>query len=445
MNRLSGRVILFRVHGGISFGQIRTNGVDKQFSLHKDDFDKYVYKEICDSIGLGDFISISGEYWTTQKGVLTLRAAATETLRKVKRPIPAKFGGMVDVETKYRQRYLDLLTSAKARSKFTFRSDLIKSIRTFFWEKGFIEVETPTLQNQTAGASAKPFVTRHNALDSDFYLRISPETYLKRVVVGGFEQVFEIGKSFRNEGIDPSHLQEFTMLEWYSSYVDYKHNISLTIELIKRLCELANETGIELNNSFEFFLTDSEIPVIKFKDAFYSELGINLDEFNTYDKLINKVKNVLPESIIEKLGSSEVYYQLVDNIYKLTVRKQITTPVILIEQPSELCPLAQRNTTDPSVLDMFQLVVDGWEVVKGYTELTDPDVQYNALVEQQLMREQGDEEAMMLEEDFITAMEYGMPPMSGVGIGIDRLLALMLKQENLKDVILFPTLKPLLK
>lgn len=436
MITLNGRVMLFRRHSGLSFGQILCgDNKQVQFSLNRKDLGTELYSEWAGEISLGLIISICGNYWYTQKGVKTLSVCAFEILRKPIKALPSKFAGINDAELRYRKRYLDLLTSAASRKKFKLRSDVVRCIREFFWSKQFIEVETPILQNNAAGASAQPFVTHHNALNTDFYLRISPETYLKRVIAGGIDNVFEIGKSFRNEGMDPSHLQEFTMVEWYYCYKDYLDNIEISKQLIKKICLVALDTlgtldtidtQIEMNNHFTRFINDSEIPVLKFNDLFEEHTGIALSEVENKENLLAKLQeNKKLASVFEKVKDSPSFYNVIDNTYKLTVRKAITAPVFIINQPTELCPLAKPLDQDANKLEMFQLIIDGWEIVKGYTELTDAIAQRAKLQQQQQQRESGDNEAMMLEEDFLEAMEYGMPPMSGVGLGIDRFLGII--------------------
>jgi len=314
---------------------------------------------------------------------------------------------------------------------------MVSAIRRFLDGYDFLEVETPILQETASGAAARPFITRHNALDEDFYLRIAPETYLKRTVAGSFDRVYELGKNFRNEGMDPSHLQEFTMLEWYAGYWDYRDNMRVVRELILTVMDEVLHTtqvtyqGIELDFGAEWAEID-------YRDAVAQHTGIDLTRVRDLPTLREQVGRVYPGS---DLAEAPSYAAMVDLLYKRTVRPSLIQPCFLLHHPVELVPLARRSDDDPTRLDMFQVVVNSWEIVKAYSELVDPVDQRRRLEEQMDMREAGDDEAMMLEEDFIEAMEYGMPPMSGLGLGIDRFIALMTDAQNLRDVVLFPQMR----
>ena len=293
------------------------------------------------------------------------------------------------------------------------------------------------LQAAASGAAARPFSTHHNALDRDFYLRISPETYLKRVVAGGFDRVYEIGRNFRNEGIDTSHLQEFTMLEWYAAYWDYTDNMTAVRELIvAALEEVTRSTTVEFDGVTLDF--GAEWPVIDYRTAVRDATGIDLAVVRDVDTLKAEIAG---RGIADDLGDTVSYGALVDLLYKRTVRPSLVQPCFLVHHPAELVPLARRNDDDPSVLDMFQVVVAGWEIVKAYSELVDPVEQEERLLEQVRLREAGDDETMMMEDDFIEAMRHGMPPMSGLGLGIDRFVALATGAPTLRDVVLFPLLR----
>jgi lysyl-tRNA synthetase class 2 len=338
---------------------------------------------------------------------------------------------------RYRKRYLDLLGNPESRRRFEVRSRLITHIRRWLDDRGFLEVETPMLQAAASGAAARPFSTHHNALDRDFYLRISPETFLKRVVAGGFDRVYEIGRNFRNEGIDSSHLQEFTMLEWYAAYWDYTDNMATVRDLIVSALEsVVGTTVVEVDGvSIDF---GTEWPVIDYRTAVRDATGIDLAAVRDVDAL----KAAIAErGIADDLDDAPSYAALVDLLYKRTVRPSLVQPCFLVHHPAELVPLARRNDDDPDVLDMFQVVVAGWEIVKAYSELVDPVEQEERLLEQVRMREAGDDETMMMEDDFIEAMRHGMPPMSGLGLGIDRFVALATGAPTLRDVVLFPLLR----
>jgi lysyl-tRNA synthetase class 2 len=351
--------------------------------------------------------------------------------------MPDKWAGVVDTDVRYRKRYLDLLGNPESRQRFLVRSRLIAFIRRWLDERGFLEVETPMLQAAASGAAARPFSTHHNALDRDFYLRISPETYLKRVVAGGFDRVYEIGRNFRNEGIDTSHLQEFTMLEWYAAYWDYTDNMTAVRDLIvAALEEVTGSTSVELDGVTLDF--GAAWPVIDYRTAVRDATGIDLAVVRDVDTLKAEIAE---RGIADDLGDTVSYGALVDLLYKRTVRPSLVQPCFLVHHPAELVPLARRNDDDPSVLDMFQVVVAGWEIVKAYSELVDPVEQEERLLEQVRLREAGDDETMMMEDDFIEAMRHGMPPMSGLGLGIDRFVALATGAPTLRDVVLFPLLR----
>ena len=437
---LAGRVMLFRKMGGIAFGQLQDRtGERVQFSLRKNELGAETFKAWATSIGMGDFVGLDGEMWTTDKGEHTVGVSRLTVLNKAVRPMPDKWAGVHDTDLRYRKRYLDLLSNTESRDRFRTRSQVITHIRTFLDDHDFVEVETPVLQAAAAGAAARPFETHHNALDRDFYLRISPETYLKRAVAGGLDRVYELGRNFRNEGIDSSHLQEFTMLEWYAAYWDYRDNMRFVRELVQSTLDAVLGTrtvtfdGVELD-------FDGEWPELDYRTEVAERTGIDLRELRDVESLRDAVhaEGLLSD---EEAEGQVSYAGLVDLLYKRTVRPHLIQPCFLLHHPVELVPLARRNDDDPSVLDMFQVVVNTWEIVKAYSELVDPVDQRARLEEQVALRAQGDEETMMLEEDFLECMEHGMPPMSGLGLGIDRFVALLTGAPTLRDVVLFPQLR----
>jgi lysyl-tRNA synthetase class 2 len=399
--------------------------------------DPDVYRELAKGVRMGDFIGVEGYRYITGKGEPTLGARTVTVLQRSLEPMPDKWAGVVDTDVRYRKRYLDLLGNPESRQRFLVRSRLIAFIRRWLDERGFLEVETPMLQAAASGAAARPFSTHHNALDRDFYLRISPETYLKRVVAGGFDRVYEIGRNFRNEGIDTSHLQEFTMLEWYAAYWDYTDNMTAVRDLIvAALEEVTGSTSVELDGVTLDF--GAAWPVIDYRTAVRDATGIDLAVVRDVDTLKAEIAE---RGIADDLGDTVSYGALVDLLYKRTVRPSLVQPCFLVHHPAELVPLARRNDDDPSVLDMFQVVVAGWEIVKAYSELVDPVEQEERLLDQVRLREAGDDETMMMEDDFIEAMRHGMPPMSGLGLGIDRFVALATGAPTLRDVVLFPLLR----
>jgi lysyl-tRNA synthetase, class II len=435
--RIAGRLMSRRSFGKLIFGHLQDRSGKGQISLKKGQLSETQWLVINEVLDIGDFIGIEGVVWVTKTGERTIDAQDLTFLSKGLRQLPEKWHGVKNREIMYRQRYLDLVMNPATRERFVLRSRVISLIRRFLEDQGFLEVETPVLQTASSGAAARPFMTHHNALDQDLYLRISPETYLKRLVVGGMERVFEFAKNFRNEGIDISHLQEFTMLEWYVAYWDYTQNMKFLQALIQFvLMETRGTLVIEYQGTTLDFSGDW--PVIDFRDAVKQETGIDILEYTSHDDLAQAVQAVYPNFDIHKYAS---YPSLVDALYKQTLRPKLIQPCFLIHHPTELVPLARRSDADPKVLDMFQVVVNSWEIVKAYSELIDPVDQYNRMVEQTQYRDQGDDETMMMEDDYIECMEYGMPPISGLGLGIDRLVALMTDQENLKDVVFFPHLR----
>lgn len=434
---VAGRVVLWRAFGSLIFAHIQDRTGRVQFSLSKKEFDNEVFKSLKKNISLGDFVGLKGRIWTTQKGETTVGATEAVILSKAVRPLPDKWSGVSDAETRQRRRYLDLQSSPETRQRFQLRSQMLREIRTYLDENDFLEVETPILQPAASGAAAKPFETYHESLGQSLYLRIAPETYLKRLVGGSLERVYELGKNFRNEGIDPSHLQEFTMLEWYAAYWDYEDNMTFVKGLFERILDnlLGTRTVKYGDRELNF---DGEWPIIDYRQGVLEETGIDLRTTRNVGDLQSEISSRFPEFEIPKNAS---YGTLVDLLYKKTLRPKLVQPCFLIHHPVELVPLARRSDEDPSRLDMFQVLVNGWEVVKAYSEVIDPLDQLDRLNEQEALRADGDDETMMMEMDFIESMEYGFPPMSGLGFGVDRVLALITNSPTLRDVVLFPSLR----
>jgi len=438
--RLCGRLTAFRSHGKISFGDLTDFSGKIQICLAQNVMGEKAYEDFAKKIDVADFIGVSGELTKTRTNQITLVVKEYTLLSKALRPLPEKWHGLQDIEAKYRYRYLDTIMDRNAMERFLLRTKFISLIRKYLDERGFIEVETPILSAKASGAIAKPFITHHNALDRDFYLRIAPETYLKRLIVGGFERVYEFAKCFRNEGIDPSHHQEFTMLEYYAAYWNYEDNMKFTEELFGYLLK-------QLFGKLKLGIYGTEIdftppyPRKAMRDLILEYAGIDIKKANTAEKLRKEIaaKKIKIEEDISKFG----FGNLVDALYKKTARPKLIQPIFVINHPIELSPLARKNDKDPSIADRFQLVVNGWEIVNAYSELVDPVDQRQRLIEQARLRSRGDIEAMEMDEDYLLAMEHGMPPISGWGMGIDRILALLTSQENIKDVILFPLMKPL--
>ncbi len=437
---LCGRIINFRSMGKLAFLKIRDVSGDFQVCLMKNLLGEN-FKKFEKLLDLGDFCGFEGEFFMTKHGEPTLLATKVMPLSKALRSLPEKFHGLTNKEACYRQRYLDLLTNDETFNRFQVRSEVVRLIRNFLHAKQFTEVETRTLQSQAGGAMAKVFETHHNALDHDFVLRISLELEHKMLLAGRFERVFEIGKCFRNEGIDPSHLQEFTLLEWYAAYADITDNMNWTQEMIQEIipkvlgsfkCSVLdkNEKEVEIDWSGEW-------PRIKFEDLLKKYAKIDMGKITLKELRTYAVKNCeLSNNEAIKMGRGN----LLDHIYKKTARPNLIQPTFVIDWPTDLKPLARPNEDGTS--DVYQLLVAGWEIVNSYGELIDPRLQRKLLEEQAAAKEAGDEDAMEVDEEFLTAMEYGFPPMTGFGMGIDRFVALITEQPNLRDVVLHPLLRP---
>ncbi len=437
--RLAGRLMAFRDMGKLTFGQLRDHSAGIQVALSQKDVGAESYKDFLRLIDVGDFLAVEGSLFRTRTGELTVKVQRWRLLGKALRPLPEKWHGLKDQELCWRHRYLDLSTNEETRARFRLRSAVVRELRAFLDRHGFEEVETPVLMPHPSGALAKPFVAHHNSLAMDVFLRIAPETYLKRLIVGGYDRVYEIARCFRNEGMDPSHLQDFTMLEWYAAYWNYVDNMGFTERLLKHVLEA---TRGSLRVSFGGVETDfsGDWPRRSIRELIRERCGVDLARHETADALRAEIaaRGVRLEDAL-KLGRGN----LIDALWKKVARPHVTSPTFVIQHPADLSPLARRNDDDPAIVDRFQLVVNGWEIVNAYSELVDPVDQTRRLEEQAAARERGDEEAMVFEADYIAAMEYGMPPISGFGLGVDRFVALLSGQENLRDVVFFPLLRPM--
>ena len=396
------------------------------------------FKEFCD---VGDFIGVNGVLIRTQTGELTVQVETFELLSKALRGLPEKFHGLVDIDTKYRQRYLDIISNEQSRKVFLTRSRAVSFVRRFLEDNGFIEVETPILQVNVSGASAKPFFTHHNALDLDCNLRIAFETWLKMVNCAGFDKVFELGKDFRNEGMDPTHLQEFTQVEWYASYWDFEDNIKFFKRFIKELMMYTIGTTKIMVAGNEVDFGNENWERIDYIAKMREILGFDFLEVEDPNELITKVANAGVMSR-EELDGYKSNRAIIDYIYKKLIRSKIVGPTILYNYPAFLKTLARRNDTDSRATDVFQVVVNGAEILNAYSELVNPIEQREALIAQLKDKQNGDDETMDLDEDFLLAMEHGMPPMSGLGFGIDRFVMMIYDLPNIRDGVLFPITKP---
>jgi lysyl-tRNA synthetase class 2 len=436
--RIAGRVMAIRLFGKLIFATLRDGSGDMQIALQQKVTGEESFEFFKRYIDIGDFIGTRGTIFRTRKGEITLDTHELVLLSKTIRPLPEKWHGVKERELLYRQRYLDLLMNRDSMARFRKRTRIVKIIRDFLDAEGFLEVETPVLQTKPSGAIATPFKTHHNALDMPLYLRIAPETYLKRCIAGGFDRVYEFARSFRNEGMDPSHLQDFTMLEYYVAYWNYKDNMRFTERLIKHvLLELNGSLRLEFQSAVIDFSRDW--PRVSIGDLILRDTDIDISGFSSEDELRGEIeRRGIEIQDMEKMG----FGTLVDNLYKKISRPKIIDPVFVVHHPIELSPLARCNDNDTRVTDRFQLVTGGWEIVNAYSELIDPIDQRKRLENQMRLHVRGDSEAMVMDEDFLTAMEHGMPPVSGWGMGVDRLVCLLTNQDNLRDIILFPLMKP---
>ena len=438
---LAGRITFMRKMGKLSFIRIQDIEGSMQLEIKVDMVGEEKYQFFKKQIDSGDFIGATGEIFTTQTGEKTLRVHSFEFLGKALRPMPEKFHGVVDTEIKYRQRYVDLIANEESRRVFLGRSKFYHFLHRFLGENGFLEVETPILQTAVCGAAARPFYTHHKALNQDCNLRIAPETYLKQCIAGGFDRVYEVAKCFRNEGMDPQHLQEFTQVEWYVSYWNFEDNIKFYKRFIKELLlELVGTTTIEYQGHTLDFGKETWNR-INYVEEMRKIFGF---DFLEVEDPIELKKMIVQKGLFsyEDMEEYKSVSQIVDFVYKKKIREGLYEPTIMYNYPAMLIPLARRNDNDNRIIDVFQVVAAGTELCKAYSELVNPMVQREAFMEQLKAKEQGDEETMEMDESFLKAMEQGMPPISGLGFGIDRLMMLIYNQDSIRDVVLFPLMKP---
>ncbi len=434
---LAGRLVALRTMGKAVFGHIQDLTGKMQIYLKKDIVGEEKFSTFNEYVDLGDIVGVKGELFRTNTGELTVEVHDWQLLSKCLHPLPEKWHGLRDTEVRYRHRYLDLIANPDARKTFLLRSRLISELRRFLDDRGFLEVETPVLQPIASGANAKPFVTHHNYLDMDLYLRIAPELYLKRLIVGGFPRVYEIGKNFRNEGVDRTHNPEFTMVEFYVAYWDYRDLMGFTEELFKNLLEKllgtlrVNYLGREIDFSPPF-------RKVRYFDLLREKTGKDKEFFLRDLEGVRGLAKELEIANYENL----THAKLIDKIFEKVAEGELVEPTFVIDFPKILSPLAKTHREDPDLVERFELIVATYEVANAYTELNDPADQRERFLEQLREKEMGDEEAMPMDEDFIKALEYGMPPTAGEGIGIDRLVMLLTNTDTIRDVILFPHMRP---
>jgi len=433
---IAGRIMLKRVMGKASFAHIQDTTGKIQIYVARDDLPEGIYNEQFKKWDIGDIVGLTGSLFKTKVGELSIKVSSIELITKSLRPLPEKFHGLADQEIRYRQRYVDLIVNEKSRETFVLRSKIISYIRNFFTGNCFLEVETPMMHAIPGGATARPFITHHNALDMDLYLRIAPELYLKRLIVGGIDRVFEINRNFRNEGLSTRHNPEFTMIEFYQAYANYDDLMNLTEKLLVGIAkevigrEEISYQGVNFDFSKKFDRLTVEEAILKYNSDISSE-DINQSNItNTLKKLKITAKD------------SWGYGKSLIEIFEATTEEKLIQPTFITRYPTEVSPLARKNDDDPEITDRFELFIGGREIANGFSELNDAEDQSDRFRKQVEDKDSGDDEAMHYDADYIRALEYGMPPTAGEGIGIDRLVMLFTDAPSIRDVLLFPHMRP---
>jgi lysyl-tRNA synthetase class 2 len=432
---VAGRIMLKRVMGKASFATIQDMSGQVQLYINNAGIGEEEHAAF-KHWDLGDIVGASGILFKTKTGELSIRVSSLRLLTKSLRPLPEKFHGLTDQEQRYRQRYVDLIVTPEAKRNFEIRSKAIQILRTFFTDRGYLEVETPMMQSIPGGATAKPFITHHNALDMQLYLRVAPELYLKRLVVGGFEKVFEINRNFRNEGISTKHNPEFTMLEFYEAFRDYQYLMNLTETMLKELAETCVGSAQITYQGHEI---DFAQPFQRLTMA---------EAISTHNEQYSRDQLTDLDFLREELTKRKVTYYPTDEIgmlqlklFEETTEEKLIQPTFIIAHPTDVSPLARSNDAHPEVTDRFELFIAGREIANGFSELNDPEDQAERFKNQAEAKAQGDDEAMFYDSDYIRALEYGMPPTAGEGIGIDRLIMLLTDSASIREVILFPQMR----
>ncbi|MBN1326075.1 lysine--tRNA ligase [Candidatus Falkowbacteria bacterium] len=443
--KTAGRLMTKREMGKICFCHLQDETIRMQIVLQQEKAGESEYKFFLKNIDMGDFIGVEGEIFKTKKGEISILVKKYTLLSKAILPLPEKWHGLKDLEKRYRERYLDLIMNEDVREIFRKKAKFIKEIRNYMDGQGFVEVETPVLEEVPGGAEAEPFITHHNTLDVDFYLRISLELHLKRLIVGGYEKVYELGRVFRNEGMSPQHLQEFTEMEFYWAYADWNDLIEMIEDMYTKV--IKNTFGT-LKFDYQGTAIDFKKPwkKINYVEIFKEKTGIDLDKNDYSKELLNFVTKNDSELAVEmkelqKAGVTN-FGRIIDGVYKRFIRKDIIQPTILFNHPLAVSPLAKKDPKHPNRTERIQVLLLGAEVGNAFSELNDPIDQRARFEAQMKMREAGDKEAQMIDEDFLRALEHGMPPTAGFGLGIDRLFMYLVNQPSIRDVVFFPTMRP---
>ena len=432
---VAGRITALRSQGKVAFADIRDESGKIQLFLRLNDLGEEAFEHLKD-LDLGDFVGVEGGVFRTRRGEISVKATQYSLLTKSLHPLPEKYHGLTDVETRFRQRYLDLIANPEVKDTFRKRVAIIQTMRDWLNERGFLEVETPMLHHIPGGATARPFITHHNTYDRDFYLRVAPELHLKRLIVGGFEKVFEINRCFRNEGVDTRHNPEFTTMELYEAYEDYLGLMDSTEEMLVAIIEKVNG-GLQFEYQGETIDATRPWKRLTLFDAIREYAGIDLEPLKDDRAAAAKLAESIGISVTKEMG----YGKIVDEVMSERVQPKLVQPTFLYDYPLDISPLAKKKRDNPGITERFQPFIGRLEVGNAFSELNDPIDQRERFMDQLKQREAGDDEAQFLDEDFINALELGMPPTAGLGIGIDRLAMLLTNQPNIREVILFPQLR----
>lgn len=434
--KIAGRIMAIRGHGKAAFFDIQDDAGQIQSYIRKDNVDEKTFK-LYKLLDIGDIVGIKGEVFKTNRGEVSVQVKELTLLSKSLRPLPEKWHGLKDVDIRYRQRYLDLIVNPEVKKTFLLRSKIIKAIREYLDNKEFIEVETPVLSPLAGGAAARPFVTHHNALDMTLYLRIATELYLKRLIIGGFEKVYEIGKDFRNEGISIKHNPEFTMLELYQAYADYEDMMEITENMLAYVAKEVLGSAKVMYQGEEIDLTPPWTRMTM-AEAVKKYTGVDFDEIKTDEEARTAAKKLN----IAEVEEEDTWGKVLNLVFEEKVEDKLVQPTFIMDYPIEVSPLSKKKEDNPKLTDRFEAFVTRREIANAFSELNDPIDQKERFLAQVKEREAGDDEAHVYDEDFVTALAHGLPPTGGLGIGLDRIAMLLTDSYSIRDVILFPTMRP---